>query len=191
MNTKNIVIGVLVVLVLVFGILYYQAQSNLGRAGIGPTQYQTWNFLSGLFAGSTGQFKVSDKGKAILGGLEYEISSATVTFTNAQLCSVSFIDYTSSATAAIAAPTITFPAATSTPCLPTIGDSTTLYIRNTATSSITLSGVLGGVTFISASSTTASAWASATIPSSTYAVVKALRTTASTMLYFVNVFLAQ
>lgn len=186
MNYNKIIIGILVVLTVLFGYLYFNAQSNLGRAGIGPNHYQVDNFLAGLFGGSTGQFKVSDKGKAILGGLEYEIPSATVTFTNAQLCSVSFIDYTSSATAAIAAPTVTLPAATSTPCLSTIGDSVKFYVRNTATSSLTLSGALGGGSFVMSSSTTA--LSDGVILASTYAEVTGVRTTASTILWFINLF---
>ena len=76
MNTKNISIGVLVVLALVFGVLYYQAQSqlaDLGRAGIGPTHYQTENFLQGLYGGTVGQFKVSNAGKITVASTTYGI----------------------------------------------------------------------------------------------------------------------
>jgi len=76
MNTKNILIGVLVVLALVFGVLYYQAQSqlaDLGRAGIGPTHYQTENFLQGLYGGTVGQFKVSNAGKITVASTTYGI----------------------------------------------------------------------------------------------------------------------
>lgn len=81
MNTKNIVIGVLVVLVLVFGILYYQAQlelANIGGAGIGPTQHMKWNFIQGLFV---------QKGFD-LNGLESQVVAGT--FVNATTTFVSF-----------------------------------------------------------------------------------------------------
>lgn len=62
MNTKNIVIVALVITTLVFGVLYFNARgqlANVGTAGVGPTHYQTENFLQGLFGGTTGQFTVA------------------------------------------------------------------------------------------------------------------------------------
>jgi len=63
-------------LVLVFGILYYQAQSqlaDLGKAGAGQTHYQAENFIQGLFGGSTGQFKVSNAGKITVASTTYGV----------------------------------------------------------------------------------------------------------------------
>jgi len=76
MNTKNIVICVLVGVTLVFGVLYFNASSqlaDLGRAGIGPTHYQTENFLQGLYGGTVGQFKVSNAGKITVASTTYGI----------------------------------------------------------------------------------------------------------------------
>lgn len=37
-------------------------QTHLGAAGPGPTHYQQENFLQGLYAGQTGQFKLTNAG---------------------------------------------------------------------------------------------------------------------------------
>jgi len=76
MNYNKIIIGILAVLVVLFGILYFNAQSqlaDLGRAGIGPTHYQTENFLQGLYGGTVGQFKVSNAGKITVASTTYGI----------------------------------------------------------------------------------------------------------------------
>ena len=104
MNTKNLVIGVLVVLALVFGVLYYQAQSQLGGAGSGPNHFQTENFLQGLFGGTAGQFGVRNNGTTfnaggVEGGTVLNIATTTVTIlglssqllTGSQMCTVNMI----------------------------------------------------------------------------------------------------
>ena len=65
--TKNIIIGVLIVTTLIFGGLYFNTSSQLGAAGIGPTHYQTENFLQGAYFGKTGQSKFSNTGTLTIG----------------------------------------------------------------------------------------------------------------------------
>ena len=143
MNTKNLVIGLLVVGVLVFGTLYYLAQSKvsaleaLGAAGAGQTHFQAENFLQGLFGGTTGQFRVRNDGSTVTKGLVQGgtvLSLATTTapyyLSGSEVCGVGLISATS--TTKQANMMVVFPAATSTAasCLLSNGDSTSLRVYN-------------------------------------------------------------
>lgn len=74
--TKNIIIAGLSVLTLVFAVLYFSAMGLFGAAGIGPTHYQAENFLQGLYAGTSGQFSVSNTGALTSSGAN-TLSGAT------------------------------------------------------------------------------------------------------------------
>lgn len=68
MNKQNLVgaLAVVALLVSVFGLYRIgtvtQALNAIGAAGVGPTHYQTENFLQGLYAGTAGQFYVDSTG---------------------------------------------------------------------------------------------------------------------------------
>lgn len=73
-KTLSVFIGIVAVAALVLGgVNFYQANPPAhlitgGRGGIGPSQYQAWNFLGGLFAGSTGQWNVDASGNVTTQG---------------------------------------------------------------------------------------------------------------------------
>lgn len=68
MNAKNIAIGVLAALALLFGYLYFTASSGtVAGAASGPAHYQTESFLQGLRGGQRDQFAVDNTGKVTIG----------------------------------------------------------------------------------------------------------------------------
>ena len=84
MNTKNLIIGVLVVVVLVFAGLYFTNPVFLG-AGSGPAHYQNESFLQGLAAGARDQFSVSNVGALTSSGAN--VLSGTLTQSGAAVFS--------------------------------------------------------------------------------------------------------
>ena len=60
-----------------FGDLKTKVSDSLGAAGVGPTHYQTENFLQGLYAGTVGQFYVDRSGNVS----SSQLTAATVSFT--------------------------------------------------------------------------------------------------------------
>ena len=198
MNTKNIAIGLLVVLTLVFGVLYYLAQSKvsaleeqLGGSGSGQNFFQKPNFIQGLAIGVNSLFEINKDGIVTNGGAPYVIATGTTSFTASQLCANRNI--TNSSGNIPGTITLLMPAATSTiPCLESVGDSIEFIVRSAAaTSTLTFSATSGGL--ISTSTIvigtverpTTTAWILAT---STYTVVKALRITSSLIMYMMHTF---
>ena len=201
MNYKNLVIIGLIVLVLVFGTLYYLAQSKvsalieqLGGAGSGQTFYTVPNFLQGFTSGVTNQFEVSNGGQVIQGGA-YTIATNTVAFTNANLCSNYVVSHTNTNFLQGNSPTVYLPGATTTPCLGSTGDSLQFLVRNTsATTTVLISGAYGGNTLVTAT-TSLEANSQATsvgntfrVPTSTVALIRAIRTSASAVTYLIQIF---
>lgn len=64
---KNIAIGVLAVLTLLFGYLNLTASKPLGVVPTGPAHYQTEAFLQGLVAGPRNNFVVDNTGRVQVG----------------------------------------------------------------------------------------------------------------------------
>lgn len=129
-NTKNIVIGVLATLTIVFGILLFSKPSPTlpPPLGLGTDHYYQESFLAGLVEG---------------GGIR-----ATSTVNNAETLLASdfdvenVIDYTLNVQAA----TLTLPASTTlTSFLPKSGDTRTILIRNATTTAtnLTIAGATG------------------------------------------------
>lgn len=66
MNYKNLIIGILVILALLFGFLYFTGGVSFGAAS-GPSHMQKESFLQGLAAGVRDQLSIDNLGQLTLG----------------------------------------------------------------------------------------------------------------------------
>lgn len=125
MNTKNIAIGVLVLVLVVLG---YSYANNQTGANSGTDHYNMEYFLSGL----------------VIGGERTATSTTgtTVPLRNADIAKASLVDVTLN----IQDATLSMPASSTITFLPRVGDTRTIFIRNattTATMDLTISGGTG------------------------------------------------
>lgn len=190
MNTKNIVIGVLVVTTLLFGGLYLNARSVSNAVGknSGLSHFQTESFLQGLAGGLRDQFQVSKSGVVTQGGTVLSTSTqGTVTLSASE-----FLNYGNIVNTPVAmAGTIKMPSkATLLAADPTFllnaGDRTTRYFFNatgTATSLTTFAGNTGMIMQV-ASSTNGTANGVTTISGYGSAMMTFWRSSTSTDIYF-------
>lgn len=77
----KLITGIIVVAVLALAFFQFGGPTLFGAAqsGTGPTQYQPWNFLQGLYAGTLGQFHVSNNGTIFEGTASIVDSSGILT----------------------------------------------------------------------------------------------------------------
>lgn len=106
MNTfQKVVIGVLAVLVLILGYGQFTGNTMFGAAGIGPNHYQAENFLQGLYAGTTGQLKVTNAGVLTTSG-SLTIGSSGTAVSNYKCSSGTSYDPGSFSSSTIASTTV-------------------------------------------------------------------------------------
>jgi len=198
---KNIVIGVLVVLTLVFGGLYAQALSldkalgNLGKViaeltlgkASGLSHFQVESFLQGLAGGQQDQFQVSNSGILTQGGKVYSTSTTgTVVLSADPLLNYgNIVNVPNSPATTIRMPTKAQLLAADPTFLKNAGDRTTRHYFNSTSSAIQLTTFTGntGVIMQIASSSAAHNSAS-TIGNYGSAMFTFWRTATSTDIYF-------
>lgn len=194
MNTKNIIIAILAVLLLACG--GYIAKNQALGAASGPVHYQTESFLQGLAVGSRNQLTISNTGviSAVTGafsglltnngGTLKSYTNASSSVTTGTLAQADILNYDTlllTPSGAAATKTLTLPAtSTLTTMVPTAGDTQDLCIYNatgTAASTITLAAGTGIDLETVATSTTSGVAGVLVIPANGYACLKFIRQT--------------
>ncbi len=147
-----------------------QSVLNLGGAGTGYTHYQTENFLQGLYAGTSGQFHVSNSGAITnsgtlaqtgiatfsgastfastlqvdsvrYGGLPLNVATTTKILSAAEACDYSAINFAAQAVSS----TLRFPSSTAmiSDCLSLIGGSKLLKVFAASSSAADIALAVG------------------------------------------------
>jgi hypothetical protein len=159
MNFKDIAIGGLAVLALLFGYLYFSHPPSFGGAS-GPAHYQYESFLQGLGIGGRDQFTVTnlgaltdsalaefDGGLIQGGGTFATTSTGSVTLSASSIASASVIEHTNAG-----ATTFTLPASTTmSTFLPSSGDTRTVYFLNLGTAKDTIAAGTGIILTVASS----------------------------------------
>ena len=204
---KNIIIGVLAAVALVFGVLYFNTANLFGATG--PSHYQQESFIQGLYAGTNRQLSISNAGllttsggltvsgiltatgdirlkSPVITGASSTLSGTgtpTSTLTAAQACDNSLVTFSASTTAASR---LILPTADTmfADCLTAIGDEATVYARNLAASTTMIAVGSASTTIVYTNATEGTS----TIGAAGYAKITFVRAANNLMLAITDVF---